>query len=343
MSRLDIGSMDQGELKGLMEDLSQPKFRAKQIFEWLHKKHAASFDAMSNLPLSLRTRLDEMCYIGYPKELLRRTTSDTAKFLLELFDKNTIEMVLMRHNYGNSLCISTQVGCAMGCAFCASTIGGRVRNLTAYEMLSQIYLAEDLSHSRVDSVVLMGMGEPLDNMDNVLRFLKLLGDPSGKCMSQRHVSLSTCGLADRIDELAQHRLQLTLSVSLHAATDEQRDRLMPVNRRYPLSRLMKSCCDYFDMTGRRISYEYSLINGENDTPEDARRLSALLRGQTCHVNLILINPVEGKSFSPPQRAAAERFRDIIESNRIPCTIRRSFGAEIDAACGQLRRKNAQKG
>lgn len=341
--RIDIRSMTREELEALLAGWGEAKFRAGQIFEWLHGKRAESFDGMTNLPLSLREKLSGSCYINRLEVRRVQEASDrTMKFLFRLWDGNTIESVLMAHDYGNSLCISSQVGCRMGCGFCASTIGGKVRNLAPSEMLGQIDGAQRLSGRRVDSVVLMGIGEPLDNYDAVLRFLTLVRDPKGLGLSHRHISLSTCGLCDEIDRLADEKLQITLSVSLHAADDETRSRIMPVNRAYPIERLMRSCRRYFEITGRRISYEYALIDGVNDTLPAAGRLAALLRGQNCHVNLIPVNPVAETPYRRGSRKAAEAFRDELSRLGITATIRREMGGGIDAACGQLRRKDRKE-
>ena len=264
------------------------------------------------------------------------------KFLFALGDGNTIESVLMRHDYGNSLCISSQVGCRMGCKFCASTIGGKIRDLRPSEMLGQIYAAGRLTGERIDSIVMMGIGEPLDNFQNVGRFLELVHHPKGLHLSHRHISLSTCGLVPMIDELAKRKYQLTLSVSLHACDNETRGRIMPVNHSYPIEELLAACKRYFEATGRRISYEYSLIAGVNDSPEQAKRLLALLRDQSCHVNLIPVNPVAETGFQRGSRRDAEAFRDILTAGGLSATIRRELGTEIDAACGQLRRNEARK-
>ncbi|WMJ83087.1 23S rRNA (adenine(2503)-C(2))-methyltransferase RlmN [Oscillospiraceae bacterium LTW-04] len=343
-TKLDILSMLPAELEALVRDMGQPKFRAGQLFGWLHNKLVASFDEMMNLPAAFRAALSERCYITQLDARRCQSASDgTAKYLFKLPDGNTIESVLMRHDYGNSLCISSQVGCYMGCRFCASTIGGKVRNLTASEMLSQIYTVTKLSGERVDSVVMMGIGEPLDNFDNVVRFLELVRDPNGINLSHRHISLSTCGLVDKIDDLAALSYQLTLSVSLHACDNETRDKIMPVNKRYPIEELLAACRRYFAKTGRRISYEYALIAGVNDSPQQAKKLLALLRNQSCHVNLIPVNPVAETGFTRGSRKQAEAFRDILTAGGLSATIRRELGSEIDAACGQLRRKDAKGG
>ncbi len=339
--KLDILSLLPTELNTLVGEMGQPAFRAKQLFSWMHGKMAASFDEMTNLPAAFRTALEARCYITQLGVRRCQTASDgTAKYLFELPDGNTIESVLMRHGYGNSLCISSQVGCHMGCRFCASTIGGRVRNLTASEMLSQLYTVTKRSNERVDSVVMMGIGEPLDNFENVVRFLELVRDPNGLNLSHRHISLSTCGLVDKIDDLAALSYQLTLSVSLHACDNETRNQIMPVNKRYPLETLLAACRRYFAKTGRRISYEYALIAGVNDSPQQAKKLLALLKDQSCHVNLIPVNPVAETGFMRGSRRQAEEFRDILTAGGLSATIRRELGGEIDAACGQLRRKDA---
>ena len=342
--KIDILSLLPEELEQLVIELGQPKFRAGQIFGWLHQKWVADFDEMKNLPAALREQLKERCFIALPVECLRQQSSDgaTAKLLLELNDGNKIESVLMRHNYGNSLCISSQVGCRMGCKFCASTIGGKVRDLMPSEMLGQVYAVSKYLNVHIDSIVMMGIGEPLDNFDNVMRFLELIRHPKGINLSHRHISLSTCGVVPKIDELADKKLQLTLSISLHACDNETRDKIMPVNHKYKIEQLLSSCKSYFAKTGRRISYEYSLISGVNDSPEQARKLLSLLRDQNCHINLIPVNPVAETGFKRGSRKEAEQFCKILNDGGISATIRREFGSEIDAACGQLRRKNAKE-
>jgi len=341
--KTDLRSLSHGELTALLAGMGQPKFREGQLFSWLHQKRAASFSEMTDLPAPLREALEARCELVALTERRRQTAKDgTTKLLLELPDGSTIETVLMPHDYGNSLCISSQVGCRMGCRFCASTIGGKVRDLRPSEMLGQVYAAGDLLGARIDSLVMMGIGEPLDNFENVMRFLELVRDPKGFGLSHRHISLSTCGIVPRIDELASRRLQLTLSVSLHACDDETRDRIMPVNRAYPIAELLAACKRYFAQTGRRISYEYALIAGVNDSPDQARCLAALLGDQACHVNLIPVNPVEETGFRRSSRAEAQRFCEILRQSGLSATIRREFGTEIDAACGQLRRRTQQQ-
>ena len=341
--KLDLCSMTREEIADLLRTLGEPAFRAKQIFSWLHEKRVDSFDAMTNLPAALRKTLGERCEIVSLSEKRRQTASDgTVKFLFALADGNTVESVLMKHDYGNSLCISSQVGCRMGCRFCASTIGGKVRDLAASEILGQIYAVRRMGFA-VDSVVMMGIGEPLDNFDNVVRFLTLVRDPAGLGMSHRHISLSTCGIVPRIDELAKLDLQITLSVSLHACDNETRDKIMSVNHAYPIETLLAACRRYFAATGRRISYEYSLIAGVNDSPAQARKLAALLSDQACHVNLIPVNPVTETAFRRGSREDARRFCRILCESGLSATIRREFGTEIDAACGQLRRREQREG
>lgn len=343
--KIDILSLLPEELEALAAKMGQPKFRGGQLFGWLHQKRVGSFDEMSNLPLAFREQLALSCVILLPRERKRQTSKDnsTAKLLFELYDKNTIESVLMRHDYGNSLCVSSQVGCRMGCKFCASTIGGKVRDLLPSEILGQIYAVAAITNERVDSVVMMGIGEPLDNYDNVLRFLDLVHHPKGLDLSHRHISLSTCGIVPKIKELADKKLQLTLSISLHACSNQTRDAIMPINHSYRIETLLAACKEYFAKTGRRISYEYSLISGINDSPEQAQQLLTLLKDQSCHVNLIPINPVEETDFVRSSKKDAEKFCKILNSGGISATIRREFGADIDAACGQLRRKDAKEG
>jgi len=338
LQKPDIKSMSLQELEDWLRERGEPKFRAGQIFRWLHKKNVASFLEMTDQSAALRGVLVENFYINSIKikKKLVSKVDGTVKYLYELSDGSCIESVFMSYRHGDSLCISTQVGCRMGCKFCASTLGGLVRGLTPAEMLDQIYTARKDNGRKVAGVVLMGIGEPLDNLDNVLRFLEILSCPDGRHMSLRHVSLSTCGVVDKIDALARLRLPLTLSVSLHAADDERRSALMPVNRKWPIAELMRACRNYFDATGRRVSYEYALVDGENDADADALRLARLIRGQNCHVNLIPVNAVDE---TPYRRSGAERilrFRQVLEEQGVTATVRRELGADIAAACGQLR-------
>ncbi len=335
----DILSLEQSELEADILAMGEKKFRAAQIYQWLHKKRAASFGEMSNLSSELRSRLAKEYYIGSLKavRVLKSKLDDTEKFLFELADGNHIETVLMSYEHGDSLCVSTQVGCRMGCRFCASTIAGYKRSLEPSEILLQLYEAERISGRKVSSIVLMGIGEPLDNFDNVVKFLRILSSEQGTNMSLRHVSLSTCGLVDRIYDLAALDLDLTLSISLHATNDKKRSELMPVNNRYHISELMKACYDYFNKTGRRISFEYALINGENDSYDDAQALASLVKGMPSHVNIIPVNKIKERSFTS-DRGAAHEFAKLLTGLGVNATVRRTLGSDIDAACGQLRRE-----
>ena len=338
-----LADMNCAELTAWCREQGLPAFRGKQIFRWIHQ--GADFDGMTNLSLQLREQLKQTA-VAQPVTILEERRSkidDTTKFLFGLKDGNCVEGVLMHYHHGDTLCISTQVGCRMGCKFCASTLGGLVRNLTPAEMLGEVYEAERQAGEPIASLVLMGIGEPLDNYRNVLDFLTILSSPEGRGLSLRHVSLSTCGLCDRIDELAELGLGLTLSISLHAADDETRSGIMPVNRKYNIARLMKSCKNYFAKTGRRISYEYALIAGVNDTPAHAEALASLLAGQNCHINLIPVNPVAERGTRRPDRSAVRRFADRLNALGQNATVRRELGSDIAAACGQLRRAEAENG
>jgi len=339
LAGIDIKSMSLEELSAFLADAGEPKFRAKQVFSWIHQKGVTSFNEMTNLSQGLREKLDAMAYITSfkIKRKLESGLDGTVKYLFELMDSEYVETVLMRYEHGNSVCISTQVGCKMGCEFCASTKAGFVRHLTASEILEQIYAVERDSGERISNIVLMGIGEPLDNFDNVMRFLKLISLPEGRNLSHRHISLSTCGLVDRIYELADMNLQLTLSISLHATDDETRNSIMPINRRYNIAELLKACKYYTDKTHRRISYEYSLIKGVNDTKAEALRLATLLKGTLCHVNLIPVNYVEEAGFEKSTKESVYAFQRVLVDKGINATVRRTLGADINAACGQLRR------
>ncbi|MGI5963080.1 MAG: 23S rRNA (adenine(2503)-C(2))-methyltransferase RlmN [Lawsonibacter sp.] len=334
---VDIKSMTFEELITWVQEQGQPAFRGKQVFAWLYRG-ARSFEDMSDLPKSFRQILSERCQLSAPK-IARKQTSKidgTIKYLWELEDGNCIETVLMRYKHGNTVCISSQVGCRMGCAFCASTIAGKVRNLTPAEMVDQVLFTQLDSGEEISNIVLMGIGEPLDNFDTVMRFLELIHCPQGMNIGMRHISLSTCGLVDKIDKLAQYELQLTLSVSLHAPDDETRSKIMPVNRSVGVGRLMASCRNYFLKTGRRISYEYAMIDGVNDSDWQADLLADLLHGMPGHVNLIPLNDVEESPLKPSRRVDA--FQRRLESHGVTVTVRRKLGGDIDASCGQLRRK-----
>ena len=334
-----IKSMTLPEMGEVLKAWGQPAFRAKQVFTWLHKG-VGSYQEMTNLPQSLRQQLEES-YPLYRPQVVRKQQSQkdgTIKYLWRLSDGNCVETVLMRYHYGNTVCISTEVGCAMGCAFCASTLGGLVRRLEPHEMLDQVLFTQIDSGMPVSHIVLMGIGEPLDNFDNVLRFLELVNSPDGMNISMRHISLSTCGLVPKIDKLAEHKLQLTLSVSLHAPTNEIRSTIMPVNKAYPVEELLAACRRYYEATGRRISFEYAMIHGVNDTEAAAKQLLQDLKGLPAHVNLIPLNHVEESPLKPSTRQAVQRFQKLLEDGGVPATVRRTLGGDIDASCGQLRRK-----
>ena len=336
---MNLKSLTQQELAAELKELGQPAFRAKQVFTWLHKG-ARSYDEMTNLPKALRELLSKQ-YPICPPRVVRKQESKrdgTIKYLWELHDGNCVETVLMRYHYGNTVCISTEVGCRMGCAFCASTLGGLVRRLEPFEMLDQVLFTQVDSGLPVSHIVLMGIGEPLDNFDNVMRFLELVNSPQGMNISMRHISLSTCGLVPKIDELAKRKLQLTLSVSLHAPNDEVRNRIMPVNRAYPSEELLEACRRYYRETSRRVSFEYAMIDGVNDSEADAKELLRRLKGLPAHFNLIPLNHVEESPLKPSSKAAVAKFQKILEDGGIPATVRRTLGGDIDASCGQLRRK-----
>ena len=336
---MNLKSMTLPELTAVIKELRQPAFRGKQVYSWLHKG-VRSYDEMTNLPKGLRDTLAER-YPICPPEVVRRQESKkdgTIKYLWRLSDGNCVETVLMRYHYGNTVCISTEVGCRMGCAFCASTLGGLVRRLEPFEMLDQVLFTQVDSGLPVSRIVLMGIGEPLDNFDNVMRFLELVNSADGMNISMRHISLSTCGLVPKIDELAKRKLQLTLSVSLHAPNDEIRNQIMPVNRAYPSEELLAACRRYYEATSRRISFEYAMIDGVNDSEADARELLRRMKGLPAHFNLIPLNHVEESPLKPSSREAVARFQKILEDGGIPATVRRTLGGDIDASCGQLRRK-----
>ncbi len=340
MTKLDILSLNQDEIKNLMSELSEPAYRAKQVYAWLHKERTERFEDMLNLPLPLRQKLSDTADInGAQAVQVLRSRDGTKKYLMRLFDGEHVESVLMRYKHGNTICISTQAGCRMGCSFCASTKSGLKRNLTAGEMLGQIYAAQREDGERISGAVLMGIGEPLDNYDNVLSFLRAVSSPDGYNMGARHISLSTCGLVDRMYDLMRENLQITLSVSLHAPDDELRKRLMPVARRYPMNELLKACKDYTKATGRRISFEYTLINGENDSEAHAAALAQRLKGMLCHVNLIPVNSIKDAAYRSSNDIMVERFLKVLTSHGINATVRRRLGTDIEAACGQLRQNN----
>ncbi len=338
MAQIDILSLTKDELSASVAEMGEKSFRAKQIYDWLHVKKITDFSQMSNISAQFRDEISrKFCLKSLKiKKRLVSHIDNTVKYLYELPDGQAIESVLMEYKHGNSLCISSQVGCKMGCRFCASTIAGWVRNLEPSEMLLQIYETERDSGRHVDSIVMMGIGEPLDNFDNTVKFLEILNS-GGEGMSLRHLSLSTCGVVDKIYRLAELKLGVTLSISLHAATDAKRSAIMPINDRFGLEPLMKACDDYFRITGRRISFEYSLIEGVNDTDDSADELIKLLRGKKCHINLIPINEIKERDFKKSR--FVERFQNRLANAGLNATVRRTLGADINAACGQLRREN----
>ncbi len=336
---MNLKNLTRRELTDELKNLGQPAFRAGQVYTWLHKG-VRSYTEMTNISRSLQEKLEKDFPICAP-EVVRKQESKkdgTIKYLWKLSDGNCVETVLMRYHYGNTVCISTEVGCRMGCAFCASTLGGLVRKLEPYEMLDQVLFTQVDSGLPIGHIVLMGIGEPLDNFDNVMRFLELVNSPEGMNISMRHISLSTCGLVPKIYELAEKKLQLTLSVSLHAPNDAVRDTIMPVNKAYPSDELLKACRAYYEATSRRISFEYAMIDGVNDRENDARELLRRLKGLPAHFNLIPLNHVEESPLKPSSKAAVARFQKILEEGGIPATVRRTLGGDIDASCGQLRRK-----
>ena len=344
MSKTDIRSLTQEEMKVFVTEIGEKPFRGKQIYQWLHEKQVTSFDEMTNLSAKLRERLKETAVLTVLKEVTVQTSAldGTKKYLFELEDGNMVESVLMRYHHGNSVCISSQAGCRMGCKFCASTLDGLVRGLTPAEMLEQIYrIGADIGE-RISNVVVMGTGEPLDNYENLLKFIHILTEEGGLHISQRNLTVSTCGIVPRIRQLADEKLQITLALSLHASTQEKREQIMPVAKAYDLTQVLDACKYYFKQTGRRISFEYSLIEGVNDSAEDVRNLASLLRGMNCHVNLIPVNPIKERDFSQPDTKAVREFQNKLEKCGINVTIRREMGRDIDGACGQLRKRYAER-
>ena len=336
---MNLKSLTQPELAAIFKELGQPGFRAKQVFTWLHKG-VRSYDEMTNLPKALRDLLAEKYPIQAPKVVRKQESQKdgTIKYLWELSDGNCVETVLMRYHYGNTVCISTEVGCAMGCAFCASTIGGLVRRLEPFEMLDEVLFTQIDSGLPISHIVLMGIGEPLDNFDNVLRFLELVNSPDGMNISMRHISLSTCGLVPKIDALAEKKLQISLAISLHGPNNEIRGKIMPVNKAYDIDTLLDACRRYYAATSRRIHFEYAMIDGVNDTEAHAKELLRRLKGLPAHVNMIPLNHVEESPLKPSSKTAVARFQKILEDGGVTATVRRTLGGDIDASCGQLRRK-----
>ena len=342
MEKTDIKSMNLEELSQFVETLGEKRFRAKQIYQWLHQKQVSSFGEMTNISKGLAEKLAERCtFTNLTTELVQISEQDgTRKYLFALADGNVIESVLMRYKHGNSVCISSQVGCRMGCRFCASTLDGLVRGLTPAVMLDQIYqIGKDIGE-RISNVVVMGTGEPLDNFEHLLKFIELLTDENGLHISQRNLTVSTCGIVPRMRELADRKLQITLALSLHASSQKKRMELMPVANKYDLHEVIDACRYYFEQTGRRVTFEYSLVAGVNDTDGDAAELSKLISGMNCHVNLIPVNPIKERNFRQPDHTAVLAFKNKLEKNAINVTIRREMGRDIDGACGQLRKRYA---
>lgn len=340
MIRSDLRSISYEEMLEEVISLGEAKYRALQVYEWIHKRHAGTFDEMNNIPKSLKEKLSEK-YAIYSVTKIRMQESaydGTRKYLFALNDNNLVESVFMRYSHGNSVCVSSQVGCRMGCSFCASTIDGLERNLTAGEILGQIYEIEKDTGERVSNIVIMGSGEPFDNFDNICRFLSLVSDEKGTNISGRNITVSTCGLVPRIYEFADKGFAATLAISLHASNDEKRRKIMPIANKYSIDEIIKACRYFFDKTGRRLTFEYSLILGVNDTDKDAKELSALLKGLNCHVNLIPVNPIKERDYVGTTREGALAFKNKLEKNHINVTIRRELGRDIDGACGQLRRR-----
>ena len=340
----DCKSMLPEELKVLAEQLGEKPFRAAQLFGWMHEKNVRSYDEMTNLPASFRKKLETK----YPLTVLDcvemqvSKLDGTRKFLFRLEDGNVVESVWMEYHHGNSVCISTQVGCKMGCRFCASTLGGWVRDLKPSEILEQIYQIQRIMNDRVSNIVLMGTGEPMDNYDAVVRFIRLVSHEKGLNISQRNITVSTCGIVPRIRQFADEGLNVTLALSLHAPNDEKRRELMPIANRYSLEEVLAACRYYFDRTGRRLTFEYSLVGGKNDSEEDARQLAGLLKGLNCHVNLIPVNPIKERNYVQSGQKVIEAFKNKLEKYKINVTIRREMGRDIDGACGQLRKSYMDK-
>ena len=339
--KVDLKSLSLNQVCDFLQELGEPKFRGKQIYQWLHEKQVDSWDEMTNVSKSLREKLKENCTLtSLKKEAVQISKIDgTRKYLFLLEDGNVIESVLMRYKHGNSVCISSQVGCRMGCRFCASTLDGLVRGLRPSEMLDQIYqIGKDIGE-RISNVVVMGTGEPMDNYDNLLQFIHMLTDENGLNMSQRNLTVSTCGIVPRIRQLADEKLSITLALSLHASNQEKRKELMPVANSFEIHEVIDACKYYFEQTGRRVTFEYSLVGGVNDSEEDAKELSILIKGMNCHINLIPVNPIKERDYVSSNTQVVNAFKNKLEKNGINVTIRREMGRDIDGACGQLRRKH----
>jgi 23S rRNA (adenine2503-C2)-methyltransferase len=343
LEKIDIKSLSLDELKEEISRLGEKPFRAVQLYEWMHVKLARSYDEMTNIPKSLKEKLENEAWYTSLKEVTVQTSKidGTKKFLFELYDGNLVESVWMQYHHGNSVCISSQVGCRMGCKFCASTLDGLERNLTPSEMLDQIYAISRITNERVSNVVVMGTGEPMDNYDNLVKFVHLLTDDKGLCISQRNITVSTCGIVENMRRLADEGLQITLALSLHGSTQEKRRALMPIANKYDIHEVIDACKYYFDKTGRRITFEYSLVGGVNDTDEDARNLCNLVEGLNCHINLIPVNPIKERDYVESEKKDIMKFKDKLERKHINVTIRREMGRDIDGACGQLRRRTLE--
>lgn len=344
MGKKDIRSYTFEQLNTEMQEIGEKSFRSKQIYSWLHEKLVDSFEEMTNLSKALREKLEQSYEIRKVSMLERQVSAldGTNKFLFELYDGNVVESVLMRYKHGNSVCISSQVGCRMGCRFCASTLDGLERNLTPSEMLGQIYEIQKISGERVSNIVIMGTGEPLDNYENFVTFIHMISDEHGLNISQRNITVSTCGIIPNMKKLAEENFQITLALSLHGSNQEKRKKLMPVANKYELTDVLEACDYYFKKTGRRITFEYSLVHGVNDTEEDAEELIRILKPRNCHLNLIPVNPIKERDFEKPTRQHAEKFKNKLEKNGINVTIRREMGSDIDGACGQLRRRYSEE-
>ena len=344
MCELDIKSLYEEELKEKMVSMGEKPFKGKQLYEWLHKKAVGSYSEMTNLSTALREKLEENEPLTRLEVVEVQTSKidGTQKYLFRLGDGNVIESVWMKYKHGNSVCISSQVGCRMGCRFCASTLGGLTRNLIPSEMLDQVYRIAQLTGERVSNVVVMGTGEPMDNYDNLIRFIRILSDEKGQNISQRNLTVSTCGIVPRIRQLADEGLSITLALSLHAPNDEKRRELMPIANKYSLSEILPACAYFFEKTGRRLTFEYSLVGGKNDSEEDARQLAKLIEGLNCHVNLIPVNPIKERDYVQSGKKVIENFKNKLEKYKINVTIRREMGRDIDGACGQLRKSYLDK-
>ena len=340
----DCKSMLPEELKNLVAELGEKPFRAGQLFSWMHEKNVGSYEEMTNLSVAFREKLAEKYPMTIPECVQMQVSKldGTRKFLFRLSDGNVVESVWMEYHHGNSVCISTQVGCRMGCRFCASTLGGWIRNLKPSEMLEQIYQIQRIMGKRISNIVLMGTGEPMDNYDAVVRFIRLVSHEKGLNISQRNITVSTCGIVPKIREFAEEGLNVTLALSLHAPTDEKRRALMPIANKYSLREVLEACRYYYDKTGRRLTFEYSLVGGQNDSQEDARELASLLKGLNCHVNLIPVNPIKERDYVQSGQKVIEAFKNKLDKYKINVTIRREMGRDIDGACGQLRKSYMDK-